>query len=143
MPKPVLSDSLFNADDVATAILSEANLQITNQQLGVSDISSSFVNQSGFVDHQHSNRAFHFNGFVFINFNIVHNGGAPSTGETCVSITDSSYHPSSMYSFPTISYQGDYANSFYITTSGEIKISHPGNQGNSDFFMVLNGFYRI
>ena len=43
MPKPVLSDSLFNADDVATAILDEANLQVTNQNLGVTDITSSFV----------------------------------------------------------------------------------------------------
>lgn len=143
MPKPVLSDSLFNADDVATAVLAQANLQITNQSLGVTDISNIFVNQSGWSDHSHATRAYHFNGFVFLNINLQHPGGTPSQGETCISITDSNYHPGVAFTFATISYEGDYANNINITTSGEIKVSWPGNLGSSNYYIVCNGFYRI
>ena len=67
MPKPVLSDSLFNADDVATAILSEANLQVANSDLGVTDITSSFVRDSNWVSSLGNDKCFKFMDFVFYN----------------------------------------------------------------------------
>ena len=90
MPKPVLSDSLFNADDVATAILSEANLQVTNQDLGVTDISSAFVLSTNWNTWQ-GHRAYKFNGFVFIWMG-TYKGSSASNGEVWMTINNSDFY---------------------------------------------------
>ena len=142
MPKPILSDSLFNADDVATAVLSKANLQITNSQLGVIDISASISYTSGWQNELHSPIAYYFNGFVFININCVHVGGTPGSTEALATISDSTYIPSGTVSFPSIGYQGDSNYSIIIDSNGDIKQYTPQNLGNVNHYVVFNGFYR-
>ena len=141
MPKPVLSDSLFNADDVAEAVLAEANLQITNNQLGVSDISSNFTLQAGF---QWVNpHVLFFNGFVFFSGYFRHGGGTPASGEIFVTIDSSSYRPSNIFSCPGVGYQADSGNHIQFKTNGDIIISDPVNQGTSDFYFTINCVYHV
>ena len=142
MPKPILSDSLFNADDVATAVLSKANLQIANNQLNVTDISSSISYETGWQTEVHDPIAWYFMGFVFININCVHTGGTPGTFEALATISDSNYRPSSDVSFPSIGYQGDSNYSIIIKSNGDICQYYPQNQGNTNQYVVFNGFYR-
>ena len=143
MPKPVLSDSLFNADDVATAVLAEANLQIANSELNVVDITSSFVRSTSWVDYSYQ-KVFKFMGFVFYNLG-AKKTSFPSDGEGIWSITDSNYRPSHNYHTNTITFQGDHTNNIYIQTNGNITISDPGqfSGSDSDFRVVINGWYRI
>lgn len=140
MPKPVLSDSLFNADDVATAVLAEANLQIANSDLGVSDISSSFTYTSGFTVNQ--DHAMYFNGFIFYSAYIIHYNGSPSNGAKIADITNANYRPSASYNFPAIGFQGDVGSSVEVTSSGEIKIHNPTNVSSSNYYITLNGFWN-
>ena len=77
MPKPVLSDSLFNADDVATALVNNYNLAVSNQDFAVTEISSNFSLETGW-DSLYV-KAFAFNGFVFINLECRHVGASPGT----------------------------------------------------------------
>tara|TARA_Y100001963_G_C6729534_1_gene423141 strand:- start:705 stop:1139 length:435 start_codon:yes stop_codon:yes gene_type:complete len=142
MPKPVLSDSLFNADDVATAVLSEANLQVTNSQLGVTDISSNYSFDSGWQAEAHGIIAYAFNGFVFININCVHPGGSPTTGEGLVTNSNSDYHPIEKTTMPSIANEADSAYSVVFQTNGNIDQLSPYNPGSSNFHIVVNGFYR-
>lgn len=141
MPKPVLSDSLFNADDVAEAVLDEANLQITNNQLGVSDISSSFTLQSGFL--WTNPHVLFFNGFVFFSGYFKHGGGTPINQETFVTIDHSGYRPSNNFSTNGVGYQADTGNHILIKTNGNIEIHDPTNQGNSDFYFTINCVYHV
>ena len=144
MPKPVLSDSLFNADDVATAILQEANLQITNSVLGVTDRSSLLSYTSGWSDAD-SNivpKLFTFNGFAFISAMCYHSG-TPGATEQFMTISDTDYAPDQTYALPTASFQGDTAQSVQITTNGEIKVYYPLNESDSGYSINFNGFYRF
>lgn len=142
MPKPVLSDSLFNADDVATAILSEANLQVSNNNLGVTDVSSSYSFASGWQQNHNPIRAFKFNGFIYLNISCYHSGGTPSNGETLVTIDDTDLYPGVDYTLPTAAYQGDMANCIKVNTSGDITVIQPINVGHNDYVVLINGFYR-
>jgi len=140
MPKPVLSDSLFNADNVATAVLAEANLQISNSVLGVTDISSDMDIQSGFTGQMVY--AFAFNGFVFYNAKVDHSGGTPSNDEKIIQMSNSTYHANQTYLNNSISYEGDFVNRIEIRTDGGFYILNPDNTGNSTFVMAFNGWYR-
>lgn len=140
MPKPVLSDSLFNADDVATAILSEANLQISNSNLGVTDISSSFSHNSNWSFSGF--HAFKFNGFVFIAGQASTSSTPSGNDLTMSTITDSTVRPTSDTAMPTASYEGDTGNFVKVYTTGEVFISAPINVGSGAFYVVFNGFYR-
>ena len=143
MPKPILSDSLFNADDVATAILSEANLQVTNSQLGVTDRSSLLVYESGWSDGDSNipRKLFTFNGFAFISAMCYHSG-TPGNTETVITLSDTNYAPTVDYSLPTASFQGDTAQTVRIVTNGEIRIQYPVNVSDSGYTINFNGFYR-
>jgi hypothetical protein len=143
MPKPVLSDSLFNADDVATAVLAEANLQVTNSDLGVTDVSSNLVLQTGWQSHFQSPIAYKFNGFVFVCISIYHYGGTPANGEVCIQISDSNLYPNQQFTFPTIAYEDDSANSITVTTNGAFEVNSPTNHGNNNHHVSINGFYRL
>jgi hypothetical protein len=143
MPKPVLSDSLFNADDVATAVLAEANLQVTNQDLGVTSHGSSIATLSSGWGHQVTANFYSFNGFMFFSFVCEHAGGSPAHAETFLTINDSDYYPIADFSCPSISYQGDNAYRIQINTSGEFKVLDPGNSGASSFYICCNAHYRF
>ena len=79
MPKPVLSDSLFNADDVATAILESANISVTNQDFAVVDRTSEFTNQSDMS--VNAKKFFSFNGFMFFMLALKWIGDTPQYDE--------------------------------------------------------------
>lgn len=141
MPKPVLSDSLFNANDVADAIINSIDLSVLNVNLAVSDISSSFTYASAFtVNNIH---AMHFNGFIFYSAYVIHYGSTPSSGAKIADITNSNYFPSSNYQFPAIGFQGDVGSSAEVNTSGEIIINNPTNVSSSNYYLVLNGFWNV
>ena len=142
MPKPVLSDSLFNADDVATAVLAEANLQIANSAIGVTDVSSNFVIDSAW-NSWNERGAFKFNGFVFLYLNAYYTGSDVNSDRTIFTISDSNLYPSEDTPFPTVSYQGDTASNVVIKTTGSVDLGSPLNQGSGDFYMTINGFYRL
>jgi hypothetical protein len=141
MPKPVLSDSLFNADDVATAVLSEANLQIANSNLGVTDISSSFTLNTSTWGHN-SEHMYLFNGFVFLSSYLT-SSSTPSSNTVIYSISNSDYRPIERYRFPATGYQADSGSSVEIRTDGDIVIKDPTNTGDTTYFVVINGWYRI
>lgn len=142
MPKPVLSDSLFNADDVATAILSEANLQVTNNDLGVVDRSSLFVidNSNGTISDV---KAYSFNGFMFAQAFLNFSGYTPGNEDVLAEITDSNFHPSYEVIFSGNSYQGDSSTYGKIKTNGKIIVVYPVNAGDSTWRMVMNCWYRF
>ena len=111
MSKPVLSELEYNADDVAAAILSVADLSITNENLGVTDARSELSYESGWALNVPGveNLLYCFNGFAFISLNVYHAGSEPASGETLMTIDNSDYHPVEKTSFPTNGYQGDTA----------------------------------
>ena len=131
MPKPVLSDSLFNADDVATAVLAEANLQVANSNLGVTDITSGFMSPaSGWA--LESSNVFTFNSIVFFQL-ICRHTGTPGQTETFATIASSNYYPQATSRFPTSSFEGDTAWHVEINTNGELKIREPHDTGGLGF----------
>lgn len=141
MPKPVLSDSLFNADDVATAVLAEANLQIANSNLGVTDISSHFTLQSGWtVDAEHF---LFFNGFVWWSGYYRHSGGTPNNPETFITIDNSDYRPQTEWRLPAIGNQADTGSRIVINSNGDIEINGPSNVGSSTFHLVTSYFWNV
>ena len=141
MPKPVLSDSLFNADDVATAVLSEANLQIANSNLGVTDISSHFTLQSGWtVTAPHF---LFFNGFVWWSGFYRHSTGTPSSGSTIITIDNSDYRPQTQWRLPAIGYQADSGSRVEINSNGNIEIHDPLNAGSGTFYIVTSYFWNV
>jgi|TARA_A100001015_G_scaffold57707_1_gene63516 hypothetical protein len=141
MPKPILSDSLFNADDVATAILNEANLQIANSNLQVVNRTSLFSPQNGYtVPTDTSSGAYSFNGFMFVNFRLEKTGSDSTSA--CFIITDSNFYPSVLTTMPTISHEGDRANYVEFDTNGNVNVSIPSDQGGDTFHVIINGWYR-
>ena len=138
MPKPVLSDSLFNADDVATAVLAEANLQISNSDLGVVDRSSIFVSQTDITVYR--KLAFSFMGFMFVNLEFNH--PSPSGGQNIFIINDSDYFPTVLQSWPSIGYNTDSAQSINLTTDGVMEVISPYN-ASGGWNGLINGWYRF
>lgn len=145
MPKPILSDSLFNADDVATAVLAEANLQVANSSLGVTDIESSLSLGTNVEDQYTPGSSimfYHFNGFVFLTGTFKHNG-SPSNNQVVLQITDSQYRPKKEFYTNSIHYQGDQAERIFFETGGDIKLINPSNTGASTFYFLLNTHWRV
>ena len=142
MSKPVLSELEYNADDVASAILQKADLSITNENLGVTDISSLFTFASGWALEAHAIIAYAFNGFVFVAINCFHAGGAPSSGENLATISDSDYYPITKTTMPSIGNEADSSNAIIFDTDGDILQYSPQNEGAAHFYVVCNGFYR-
>tara|TARA_Y100001938_G_C7974352_1_gene370968 strand:- start:271 stop:699 length:429 start_codon:yes stop_codon:yes gene_type:complete len=141
MPKPVLSDSLFNANDVATAILDSAELSVTNQDFAVADRSSEFTIDSFWTSALYSN-FYSFNGFMFVNFYVYRSGSGPSHGQVIYSVS-SSFAPNSVYSFNTSSHEGDTAEHIKFTTNGDFEVHNPDNEGSNSYYVVVNGWYRF
>lgn len=143
MPKPVLSDSLFNADDVATAVLAEANLQVANSDLGVTDVSDKFVRGSSWFAYG-GVYCFKFNGFVFVNLSAYIAGSSLMQNLIPFTISDSNLHPSVQYRLTSISKEGDSSAFIAVNTNGEVVIDAPLDLGsNPSFHITVNGWYRI
>ncbi len=142
MSKPILSELEYNADDVASAILQQADLSITNEDLGVTNISSNFVIDSAWNSWD-SCGAFKFNGFVFLYLNAYYSGSDLSNNRTVFSINDSDFYPSEDTYFVSCSYQGDSASNVALKSTGTVLIDSPLNEGDGNFYMVINGFYRL
>ena len=141
MPKPILSDSLFNASDVASAILSEADLSTINLNFAVTDRTSLFSTLNSYELHSDGAGAFSYNGFMFVNFRIYRESGAYDGN--CLEITDSNYYPTKVHCFPTISHEGDRANMVKFKTDGKVEMHLPSNFGVDVFYSVINGWYRF
>ena len=144
MSKPILSELEYNADDVASAILEQADLSITNENLGVGDQRSSLELQSGWSNNPSTvpPYLYTFNGFGFISCSVYHSGGTPSGGEVFLKITNSDFHPVERIQMPQAGYEGDTGEFVYLETNGDIEIGSPVNEGNSSFFLTINGWYR-
>lgn len=143
MPKPVLSDSLFNADDVATAVLAEANLQIANSDLGVTDLGNPITLRTGWQFTSGTHQAFYFNGFVFLQYSCFKTS-APSSAETFGDITNSDYYPSYNVQHASVGYGGETAYFISINTSGEMSVHSPTeiSGGDATFRIRGNLWYR-
>tara|TARA_Y100000310_G_C20621536_1_gene783595 strand:+ start:315 stop:752 length:438 start_codon:yes stop_codon:yes gene_type:complete len=141
MSKPILSELEYNASDVASAILSQADLSVTNEDFGVTDISSEYTATSGWNINSDST-AFSFNGFIFVSFLLNHAGGEPSDGEKFMDVS-ADYKPVAKSFFPTVSHQADTGYNVSAKTDGGFYIALPHAPGaDVSFYVVFNGFYR-
>ena len=142
MSKPILSELEYNADDVASAILQQADLSIANEDLGVGDISDKFSFQNSY-NQWYDFQCYSFMGFVFVSFGCYKNASTVSSGDVIASISDSDYHPSTDMNLQTIGYEGDLAERIYLATDGDIKVAGPVNAGSdNNFYILVNGWYR-
>jgi hypothetical protein len=139
MPKPVLSDSLFNAENVAEAIVDNIDLGVLNTNLALTDVTSSFTIESGWTTLA-TTRAYKFNGFIFINFGCYYD--SPADGTHIFTMT-SDVTPTNEFVAPSASYQGDTAYYIAFKTDGTIELKLPNNPGSINFHTVVNAFYRL
>ena len=140
MSKPILSELEYNASDVASAILENADLSVTNQDFGVADCSDDFTIQTGFSES--GLQAYSFNGFMFIMMS-VYSASTPDNGDNIYYNSNQDKRPSEVTFMPSISYQGDSANQITFNTNGYIVVSHPYNPQGGDWNAVVNGWYRF
>ena len=91
-------------------------------------------------------KAYAFNGFVFINLECRHVGAHPVAGEQLAVNTNSTYHPSALFTCPSTGWGGDTADKVRFETNGTITVSHDSstaqNPGNLDYHVRVNAFYR-
>ena len=141
MSKPILSELDYNASDVASAILSQADLSVTNEDFGVTDRTSLFTVGGGFS--VGNKQAFSFNGFMFISASFARSS-TPGGSDALLSISDSDFYPINNTVFPTVSYEGDTAEYLTVSSStGEFTVSAPENVSASAYYGVFNGWYRF
>ena len=141
MSKPILSELEYNASDVASAILASADLSVTNQDFGVTDITDQITAGTDVTLYTDRTIAFSFNGFVFLSVG----GYGPSdiaTNDVLLTFSNS-YHPSNDYTFTTISHQADSA---YVVVAkesdGTFRVIDPINNSGNSFYFGFNGFFR-
>jgi len=142
MSKPILSELEYNADDVASAILQQADLSVTNEDFGVADRSSLFVINSSNIGSMDDLKAYSFNGFMFVQGRFGNSGSAPTSGDTLATISDSDFYPTYNAIAPVVSYQGDTASRFEIDTSGNLYVLDPTSAGDSHWRCTFNLWYR-
>lgn len=142
MSKPILSELEYNADDVASAILQQADLSITNEDLGITDFSSSITFTSPYSEYQDI-QAYAFNGFAFVSFGCYASGSSISHGDEIATISNSDFHPNVATNLLTMAWQGDTAERVLFQTNGEIIISGPVDVGSdANYYILINGWYR-
>ena len=143
MPKPVLSDSLFNADDVATAILSEANLQVANSSLGVTDVSDKFTWSKFFTGATYqTGHAFKFLNFIIFNYRGSETFSSLGSYDI-IGTMDASVRPSKTMDFINHSHQGEGANAILLNPNGNIRLDTPFDNGDASYRITLAGIYYI
>ena len=142
MSKPILSELEYNASDVASAILNNAELSVTNQDFAVDNKTSIFERATGWNENYLT--CFSFNGFMFVNISVYTNS-TPSNGDKFVTISDSDYYPDQVYSMPTIGHEGDTAYYIQLLTNGEFNLVMPDNDTStgSTYYININGWYRF
>lgn len=141
MSKPILSELEYNADNVASAILSQADLSVTNEDLGVTERTSDFIAQSGWTTSQMY--IFSFNGFMFFSGSFVHADSVPADGEAFVINSNIDTRPSVAFHLSGGGYQGDTVNFVSINTDGEVTVDSPTGTGASSYYLSVNGWYRF
>ena len=131
-------------------LASDGNVSITNTlsagtignnvnvqgSFGVTDVTSKFDITSPFTAGGSYNVAWHFNGFVFVNFAI--DCSTTSGSFKFMQINDSNFYPNNEYSHSSISYQQDSSNRVYVNTSGEFFVSHAFSPSGSDSVFRIN-----
>jgi len=140
MPKPILSDSLYNASDVSQAIIDTIDLSVINTNLGVVDRSSIITPTSGF-DFYYKN-VYSFNGFMLVSIYIKHTGSGVTT-EQLGTVTDSNFYPITQAVFPSVSRAGDLAQAINFNTNGTIIVDEPVDANSDGWWSMINGFYRF
>ena len=140
MSKPILSELEYNADDVASAILSNADLSVTNEDLGVVDVSDQFTIQGDFSE-WHTLYAFKFNGFVFLNASLYQDDVSATSGN--LYLMTAAVTPENEYHCGTASHHGDTAEYIKIDNDGYIKYNNMWDQGSSYWHVLLNCWYRL
>ena len=137
MSKPVLSELEYNASDVASAILENADLSVTNEDLGVSSITTLLTPISTMnIEYL---RAYSFNGFVYVSARGW--GDEPDDEDKIFDINDD-YTPIENTVFPTVSHAGDTATYLLFKTNDEVIVSVPENPGHTNWNFAFNGWYR-
>ncbi len=141
MSKPVLSELEYNASDVASAILENADLSVTNQDFGVSEVSDSFDVVTNWTDNNRT-KAFKFNGFIYLQFS-CYKLSAPTNGEQFAEVSDSDLYPDYIVTGPTVSEDGESAHAWELSTDGEFKLVLPHTAGDSAFRVFIMAWYRV
>ena len=108
---------------------------------GVTDISSSFTYDSDFSS-WFTLQAWHFNGFVFVTFGAYRAASGMSGTEEIVLNIANPYRPGTAHYAPTIAYQGDRATYVRFNTDGTVSAFHPTDLGDSNWYIVVNAFYK-
>jgi hypothetical protein len=140
MPRPVLSETTFNSSNIASAILEQADLSVTSEDLGVVDRSSVFTPDSNYsVIHK---VMYSFNGFMFVSYQ-SYRTGTPAHQSGVMTITDSDFFPNQTYHVSTIGWQGDVAEHCSINTNGNINIHNPTNVSHEYYYVQFNCWYRF
>jgi hypothetical protein len=142
MPRPVLSETTFNSDNIATSILQQANLQITNENLGVSDISSDFTKASDISVNDSDIQAYKFNGFVFLTAGLYHDGDM-ANNDLIATIGSSVNYPATNTVLVSLGHGGDYAHFVKADSTGSLRIIHPYNVDGNTYYINFNGFYKL
>lgn len=143
MPKPVLSDSLFNADDVATAVIGEANLQIANSSLGVTDVSNKITWSKFFTGtFFQTNHVYKFLNFIIFNYRGSETFSTLGGYDT-IGVLDSDIRPHKDMFFFSFSHEGEGQNAIIFEAGGNIKLDTPFDPGDSAYRMTLSGIYYI
>ena len=141
MSKPILSELEYNADDVASAILSNADLSVTNQDFAVTDRASEFSMDSYFTANPYKNM-YSFNGFMFFNFYIYKEGATPSHNQKVYEIS-SGFRPNATYAIPSNGHQGDTVEMLEFKTNGDVLVANPHDEGSTTYFILASGWYRF
>jgi len=141
MSKPILSELEYNASDVASAILSQADLSVTNEDLGVTERTADFSVKAGWTTSQMY--IFSFNGFMFFSGSFNHSAGDPTGNEVFLTNTNSATRPSNNMHLSAIGYEGDTANYVYVDPSGNVGVSSPSMSGITGYYLTVNGWYRF
>jgi hypothetical protein len=69
--------------------------------------------------------------------------GTPTNGDVFLTINNADYRPTNHWSLNTIGYQGDTGSRVRVHSNGEFQIEDPTNQGQTTFYIVINGFYHV
>ena len=108
---------------------------------GVTDISSSFTIDSDW-NTWFTGKFWHFNGFVFVTFGAYVAGSDLDTSSDTIYTIANPYRPGAAHYAPTLAYEGDRGTYVQFNTNGNVDVLHATNLGGSNFYVVVNAFYR-
>jgi len=142
MSKPILSELEYNADDVASAILEQSDLAITNEELGFSDVSS-YITKNGSWTDWHDRKALKFQKIIFIYLNGYYSS-VPANDTIIFTIDDADLRPEETVVIPgAYSYEGDNATLYKVKTNGDITVENPISAGDDTWRFIINATYHL